>query len=80
VNKIIQGPLPWNITESELLEIQARAKARREAEEKVREVLYGKRPEPAMSFVDFLLTFPKLDVEDSFFDRHPERGDSDVSR
>jgi hypothetical protein len=80
MSEFIQGPLPWNITESELLEIQAQARARRKEEERVREVLYGKRPEPEMCFEDFLLTFPKLDVEDSFFDRHPDRGDSNVSR
>jgi hypothetical protein len=79
VFKIIKQPLPANITESELREIQTRAAKRREAEALVRKLL-GEESNPKMSFEEFILTFPKLDVEDSFFDRHAERERPYVSR
>jgi hypothetical protein len=79
VFRIIKQPLPANITEAELREIRSRAARRREAEALVRKLM-GEETNPKMSFEEFILTFPKLDVEDSFFERHPESESRDVSR
>jgi hypothetical protein len=80
--KIIRQELPWNITAEEIREYAEQAAIRRKLEVESRKGTpeeYIDSPEYNSRFIEHLLNFPKLDVEDNFFDRHPDRGASDVS-
>lgn len=77
--KIIQGKLPSNIDEDELREIQAYAAQRREIEAEVRRQMGEPDDYEPADFIRALLSFPKIDCDDSIFDRHASNGDSDVS-
>jgi hypothetical protein len=77
--QFIQYPLPDNISEAYLQELRERVAARRKAEAMVREILGERDEKPEMSLAQFILTFPKVDCDDSVFERHPERGASNVS-
>ena len=80
--KIIQAELPWNITADEIREFAEQAAIRRKLEVESRKGTpeeYVDSPEYNSRFIQHLLNFPKLDVEDNFFDRHQNRGASDVS-
>ncbi|WP_250507140.1 MULTISPECIES: hypothetical protein [unclassified Caballeronia] len=80
--KVIKAELPWNITAEEIREYAEQAAIRRKLEIESRKGTaeeYIDSPEYNSRFIDHLLNFRKLDVEDDFFDRHPKRGASDVS-
>jgi hypothetical protein len=76
--QIVQHRLPDNIDPEWLKELQKKAVKRREAEAMVRELMGENKPEPEMSLGEYLLTFPKINCDESIFARHPERGVSDV--
>ncbi|MBC8641788.1 hypothetical protein IAG25_33715 [Caballeronia sp. EK] len=77
--KIIQGTLPSNIDEEELREIQADAARRMKIEAEVRRQMGEPDDDDNAGFIRALLSFPKIDCDDSIFDRHASNGDSDVS-
>jgi hypothetical protein len=78
--KIIENSLPDNIDPVWLKGLQEKAAARRKAEAMVREIL-GENTGPSKGFFQILEEhpFPDIDVDLSVFDRHADRGDSDVS-
>ena len=83
--KIVQQEYPWNLTPEELREIQGRAAKEREIELEVRRRMGQKVDIDEAAFIDALLSFPAVDVEDWIFDRSLEReliakGELDVSR
>ncbi|GJH07599.1 hypothetical protein CBA19CS11_02195 [Caballeronia novacaledonica] len=77
--KIIQGTLPSNIDEEELREMQAYAARRRKIEAEVRRQMGEEVDYEPADFIQALMSFPKIDCDDSIFDRHASNGDSDVS-
>ena len=81
---INQTESPWDITPEELSEIQERAAKKREIEREVRRRMGLKVDTDNAAFIDALLSFPAVDVEDWIFDRSLEReliakGELDVS-
>ncbi|WP_044041019.1 hypothetical protein [Caballeronia insecticola] len=83
--KIIQHPLPPNISEQRLQEIREEVAAQRKAEALARKILGYEEPSDLNErFIEHLLNFPKIDCDDSIFARypetHPDIGDSDVPR
>ncbi|SAL19685.1 hypothetical protein AWB73_01234 [Caballeronia turbans] len=77
--KIIQGTLPSNIDESELRELQAYTARRMKIEAEVRRQMGEPDDDDNAGFIRALMSFPKIDCDDSIFDRHASTGDSDVS-
>ncbi|SAK40999.1 hypothetical protein AWB75_00268 [Caballeronia catudaia] len=82
---INQTESSWDITPEELREIQERAAKEREIELEVRRRMGQKVDTDNAAFIDALMSFPAVDVEDWIFDRSLEReliakGELDVSR
>ncbi|KXV15705.1 hypothetical protein CR51_02570 [Caballeronia megalochromosomata] len=77
--KIIQGKLPSNIDEDWLKELQEYTARRNEIEAEVRRQMGEPDDDDNAGFIRALLNFPKIDCDDSIFDRHASNGDSDVS-
>ncbi|BCQ21980.1 hypothetical protein NK8_00880 [Caballeronia sp. NK8] len=77
--KIIQGTLPSNIDPDELREIQEEAARNWEIEKEVRRRMGILGDEDNAGFIRALMSFPKIDCDDSIFDRHAGYGESDVS-
>jgi hypothetical protein len=67
--KVHQGPLPDSIDPVWLEEFRKEGIERRKIDDLVRKLL-GEDEEPEMSLGQFLMTFPKIDCDDSIFDRH----------
>ncbi|SAK85145.1 hypothetical protein [Caballeronia ptereochthonis] len=82
MSKIIKQPLPWNIDENELRELQERAARRRKIYVEVARQM-GETSDDSnrsnASFIDLLMSFPNIDVDDSFFDRNAESRAPNVS-
>ncbi|SAL25524.1 hypothetical protein AWB71_01413 [Caballeronia peredens] len=82
--KIIQHPLPPNISERWIEELREQTAAQRKAEALARKILGYEEPSDLnRRFIEHLMNFPKIDCDDSIFARHPEThpdiGDADVS-
>jgi hypothetical protein len=78
----IPQTLPWNIDEDRLRKIQERAALRRKIYLEVARQMGELDDEPNEPSSGFWLdTIHKVEgVDDSIFERHPERGGPDVSR
>lgn len=77
--QFIQYPLPDNISEAYLRALRERVAARRKAEAMVREILGERDEKPEMNLFEYLLTFPKVDIDFSIFDRNAHLRGKNVS-
>lgn len=78
MSKINEESLLDSIDPVWLAEIQKKGAERRKVKEMVEAILKIDKPKPKMSLGEYILTFPKIDCDDSIFARHPDRGNSDV--
>ncbi|SAK47483.1 hypothetical protein AWB82_01039 [Caballeronia glebae] len=76
--KIIQGTLPSNIDPNWLKELQEYSARRGEIEAEVRKQMGESDDDDNAGFIRALMSFPKIDCDDSIFDRHADNGASDV--
>lgn len=78
--KIVQHSLPPHISEEWLQDLRERAAARRKVEALARRILGQEEPADLnRRFIDHLMNFPAVDCEDAIFERHPDRGELNVS-
>ena len=77
--KIIQGTLPSNIDEEELGRFRRIPPDAAKIEAEVRRQMGESDDDDNAGFIRALMSFPKIDCDDSIFDRHASNGDSDVS-